>query len=918
MTETWLSNDVSSSEYFDNTYNVFRSNKHLKCRGVLVAVKTNYVVEEVSLMLPDLLTDLDIVVLNVYVGRLKLCLINVYIPPSSSTLLYELFFEFLEERFCVTQRTLILGDFNIPDLYDCLRYGDSGNYSYSAACNILVSFMNFNSLVQKNEVVNDRGRVLDVVLISEDLVSSVSRYSDPFVSEDAHHPSLLANIEIAYSKVVNFNVNNNTYEYNFANTDFLGLYNAFAALDLSEIEHITDVNEACELMHDKIFTLLDTFVPKRKCNRTQYPCWYTRSIIHKIKLKQKLRKLFKETGFLMYKDRFRSIRKELKQEIKKEYNEYIRRAENKIYSDPKVFWSFINSKKGTSRIPGKMVFRNSELTSPQQIVDAFAEHFKSVYVNSNAEDVGSDTYKSGVNANVLHQFVITESDVVGAASKLKSNFTMGPDGIPSFMVKDTIRCLSRTLCYLFNLIIQKALFPDVWKVAKVCPVFKSNSKDDITNYRPIALISNFAKLFESILSNVIYNHVQSVISYSQHGFVAGRSTVTNLCESTQFISEALDCRKQVDVIYTDLSKAFDRVNQKLLLCKLGNIGLCPKLINLLASIVQGRMQYVQYKGFKSQNYLTCSGVAQGSTLGPLLFVIYINDVADIFSNCNAFMYADDLKLVKVINTEFDCVALQNDINNLLLWCNNNFLDLNINKCRVITFSRKSNVILNSYHIGGNELVRCEQYRDLGVIMDRALTFVPHIDFICNQAMKMLGFIMRNSKEFMNVYSLELLFNAFILSRLQYCSPVWSPHYLNHINCIERIQRKFYKYLFLIKNSYYPERGYPYNLLLLEFNQMSLYLRRKYACIMFVYKILHGLLNCPSLLFQLKIYVPRLGSRSNMLLYYNAPRTNHHLNSPIINMSRCVNEVDLYIDIFNCTLRSFSQQCKCILNAICNQ
>lgn len=284
-----------------------------------------------------------------------------------------------------------------------------------------------------------------------------------------------------------------------------------------------------------------------------------------------------------------------------------------------------------------MVYKESDLRSPQDIVDAFATHFKSVFVDNTASDNSvcnvsadlPDCSSSRISEPVqgvitgyvptLHNFNITEGDILVNAKKLKPNLTMGPDYIPAFFVKDCATCLCKPLSFIYNLILLNIIFPTCWKSSKVCPVFKSGSKCDVENYRPIAIISNYAKLFESILSETIYCHISGSINTCQHGFVKNRSTTTNLCEMVQSFSQALDRRSQVDVIYTDFAKAFDRVDHSLLLTKLNLIGLSANLLKLFKSILCDQTQFVEYKGVKSDPYKATSGVTQGSNLGPIIF-----------------------------------------------------------------------------------------------------------------------------------------------------------------------------------------------------------------------------------------------------------------------------------------------------------
>ena len=185
-------------------------------------------------------------------------------------------------------------------------------------------------------------------------------------------------------------------------------------------------------------------------------------------------------------------------------------------------------------------------------------------------------------------------------------------------------------------------------------------------------------------TSFISPHISNIIIPDQHGFIQGRSTVSNLLCVTQFISEVIDKGSQVDVIYTDFSKAFDRLDHALLLNSLNRIGLCTGLVNLFQSYLTERTQFVQYRGFRSNSFPQTSGVPQGSILGPPFFIIFINDITKNI-NVHYLLYADDLKLYCRTSSVSDCENLQNNITTLDNWCHNNKLPLNANKCNVMSF-----------------------------------------------------------------------------------------------------------------------------------------------------------------------------------------------------------------------------------------
>jgi hypothetical protein len=203
----------------------------------------------------------------------------------------------------------------------------------------------------------------------------------------------------------------------------------------------------------------------------------------------------------------------------------------------------------------------------------------------------------------------------------------------------------------------------------------------IENYRPILIINNFAKIFESLIFDQLYIVLSKLISPSQHGFMRGRPT------TTQLISDSIDKGFQTDVVYLDFSKAFDSLDHNILVQKLWFVGASPMLVKFFCSYLQGRKQYVHCYGYDSASINVTSGVPQGSVLGLLLFLVFINDIGDKLT-VPFFLFADDAKLLKQISEWSDCVTLQANLDEIMNWCTINKLSLNIKKCQVIIFFEK--------------------------------------------------------------------------------------------------------------------------------------------------------------------------------------------------------------------------------------
>lgn len=283
------------------------------------------------------------------------------------------------------------------------------------------------------------------------------------------------------------------------------------------------------------------------------------------------------------------------------------------------------------------------------------------------------------------------------------------------------------------------------------------------------------------------------------------------------IMHAMDLNYQVDVVYTDFSKAFDKINHKLLITKLREIGIHGSLLRWIESYIRNRSQAVCLKGYSSSYLPVPSGVPQGSHLGPVLFSLYVNDICKAIRTPDYLLYADDTKLFRVISCPEDCHKLQLDLNSLTDYCKSNQLFLNVDKCHLMTYTRRTNPISYNYHLNGMLLKKVNTTRDLGIIMDDHVSFNLHIDSIIKRTFRSLGFINRITQPFRHTSTLRILYFSYVRSVLDFGSAIWNPCYKVHIDRIEKIQKKFINilnYRFRIHTSYDHSLTH-FNLLSLE-------------------------------------------------------------------------------------------------------
>lgn len=393
----------------------------------------------------------------------------------------------------------------------------------------------------------------------------------------------------------------------------------------------------------------------------------------------------------------------------------------------------------------------------------------------------------------------------------------------------------------------------------------------------ITSLAACSKLFEIIVKNVLFESCKNYISTAQHGFFPKRSVATNLVEFTSLCIRSMDAGKQVDAIYTDFKSAFDRVNHSMLLNKLGKLGMSDGFVRWFDSYLSGRSMKVRIGLTHLDSISIPSGVPQGSNLGPILFSLFINDVAFVLPRGERIFYADDVKIFIVITCIEDCVTLQEALSSFECWSRRNGLELCVAKCFAITFCRKRNPIHFDYSLSGETLERKKEIKDLGVILDTEMTFRPHYDDVLSRANKQLGFIFKIADGFRDPLCLKSLYCALVRSILESAVVVWCPYSQNWIDRFEAVQRKFLR-LALRSLPWRDAVHLPHRCMLLGLD--TLVKRRSSMQSSFIGKLLNGEIDAPSLLSELPIYVPERPLRRRNFLHLDPRNSRYGQHDPI--------------------------------------
>ena len=316
------------------------------------------------------------------------------------------------------------------------------------------------------------------------------------------------------------------------------------------------------------------------------------------------------------------------------------------------------------------------------------------------------------------------------------NKAIGPDGIPSKFLRECSHELSYSVCALYNYSLATGMLPQLWKRANVVPLYKKGNPNLVNNYRPVSLLPVIVKILEKLIHSKIINNLKGKITASQHGFLPSCSTVTQLLSTFMPVNEDLDNNLRNDIIYFDLAKAFDSVPHHLLIHKLQSFGFNGSLLRWMSNYLHKREQRVVVNGCCSSWLPVKSGVPQGATLGPLKFLLFVNDLPNsLTEGTRCAIFADDTKILRTISTPADVATLQCDINNLVTWSEIWGLRFNEDKCMVLS-ARKASTLDQlpppQYKMNNKTLNCTTSMMDLGVTIDPKLSWSQHINFSSQQ------------------------------------------------------------------------------------------------------------------------------------------------------------------------------------------
>ena len=417
--------------------------------------------------------------------------------------------------------------------------------------------------------------------------------------------------------------------------------------------------------------------------------------------------------------------------------------------------------------------------------------------------------------------------------KLKHGSAPGPDGITVSLLKSCVTPLSSALSIIFNKSMEEGLVPVDWRTANVTPIHKKGSRANPENYRPVSLTSICCKIMESCIRDAIVSHleVNGLIHKSQHGFMRNKSCTTNLLEFLEFLTSSIDAGQPVDVVYLDFAKAFDKVPHSRLLQKFRAHGVDGNILSWIGAWLADRRQRTVLNGEASEWGLVGSGVPQGSVLGPLAFVVFINDLDECTVNISKVnKFADDTKVGNVIKDQLDVANLQQCLDKLVDWADTWGMKFNTGKCKVMHLGHNNTKA--EYKMNGQVLQATDAEKDIGVRVQSSLRPGKQCAEAAGRANAVLNQILR-AFHYRNRHTYIDLYKQYVRPHLEFAVPAWSPWTQGDKEAVERVQRRAIKAVSGLAANTYEGR-------LKELGLLTLEARRDLFDLVQTFKIVHGL------------------------------------------------------------------------------
>ena len=639
--------------------------------------------------------------------------------------------------------------------------------------------------------------------------------------------------------------------------------------------------EKITLLYNTCFPVIDDQLKQNKCRKPWISTGILRSISKKNRLyKMYLRKLSESSRlkYIVYKNKLTTI-------IRNAKKRYFYNLFEKCKGNMKKTWNEINNILGNRKqhaLPNEMYFDDNKYSSREQIVEQFNSYFVSIGKKlCDSNHCIPNSFKRYLNSDYYDTMFLkptTIHELLQICTSLNQSKSCGYDNISPLVVKETINCFVEPLCNIFNKSLSIGVFPESLKISKVVPLHEKDCPQNMKNYRPIAILSIFSKILEKIMHNRLYSFLSKydVLINEQFGFRKNHSTCHGVLNLSTFVSNELDKGNFCMGLFMDLSKAFDTIDHHILLEKLFYYGVRGVALNWFKSYLVERKQYVVVDGVNSKHRVVTCGVPQGSVLGPLLFLVYINDILMSTRLFRFSLFADDTVAFMSHRNIHTLISIANtELRSLGEWFRSNKLIVNYDKTNYILFHSKKRRIpetIDDISMNHNILTNVKSLLFLGITIDECLDWKIHIQNVVLKISRSIG-ILSKLKYILPKNVLLLLYNSLVLPHLTYCNIVWGNSYFSHLNKIRVLQKRAIR---IITHSEYNSPSSP---LFLKMKILPIQELITMNTLIFMYNFHTG--HLPFLfktLFVSNSCIHSYSTRQRSLLHKPPVRSTHALNS----------------------------------------
>ena len=807
LNETWLKKSVQDHEIIeDKVYKIFRKDRSVlshppdknnpkKFRknggGVLIAVRDDIDATSQRISLGN---GAEILALEINNKGTKFVFCTCYRVGTLGSDNHESITNSLKSFYKSKRpkKVFVVGDLNLSSVtwpYD----PDTPISNNTEKCFIdTFNDLGLNQLI--GQTTHKKGKILDLLLTNDSrLIDNISVHDFDSVCKSDHTP-----ITFDVKTKVKRKKSAKRKCYNFKRANWEALNKDIRGVNWDALLDRVEPDIAWECFKKQLFEFVDKHIPQVTIKSEFNPPWFDSELYQACQAKEKARRKFKITKSKLDEINFSNARRHFRSlaSQKMRDNMYNTDDANLI---TKKFWSHYKFANNSRRIPERM-YRNDQFrTSPLDKANLFNEFFCDQFSDKSEYNVDIDF----INDDKF-DIDFCPLKISYLLSKINSNKANGPDKIHGKILKFCSKSIAYPLAVLFRLSYNVGNVPSEWKLANVVPIHKKGAKENIENYRPISLTSLVMKTFERLLKDKIMFLTHDYLNEHQHGFLGKKSCSTNMTIFSDSLARSLnEINTRTDVIYFDFAKAFDTVNHDILLFKLKHFfDIDGRLLKFIKEYLCKREQQVVIGNNTSTRRPVLSGVPQGSILGPILFVLFINDLpVGLNPGTNVSMYADDTKIWRIINSESDSILLQNDVDYLYNWSINNKMRFHPQKCKVVSVANRPPPLLDIlpnvqffYSLGQEVVDYAEGERDLGVDINMKLNYNEQCDRLLTKANQQFGLTKRTCY-FVNDYRRKrALYLSLIRSQFEHCSVIWRPTNKTMLDRFENFQKKCIKWI----------------------------------------------------------------------------------------------------------------------------